>query len=202
MGDMISIDVLVIGHLERNADGSVDPANTFSTSTLVRCPEYNIVVDTSAPCMRSGIKTSLKQIGKVFPEDVDIVVLTHGHADHTGNNFMFPRARFIVHSGEDVEGAEVVDRDELQIVEGIKLVHTPGHSAGSMSVFVEADRRYAIVGDAVPLKDNLLNMISPKINVDEGLARRSLERISKWADVVIPGHGPPFVNPGRSFGSR
>ncbi|AGI48474.1 Zn-dependent hydrolase, including glyoxylase [Thermoplasmatales archaeon BRNA1] len=195
---MTSIDVLVIGHLERDADGNVIPGETFSTSTLIRCPGHNIVVDTSGESMKPGIKIALKQIGKVFPEDIDTVVLTHVHPDHIGNNGMFPKAKVIIHSGEELEGAEVIEVDEVEIAKGVKLVHTPGHSAGSMSVFVEGeDRRYAIAGDAIPTKDNLVKGIPPRLNVDEKQALESMNRISKWADVIVPGHGAPFINPKR-----
>ena len=30
------------------------------------------------------------------PEDINVVVVTHGHSDHTGNLNLFPRALFIV----------------------------------------------------------------------------------------------------------
>ena len=191
---MNSIDILVLGHLERNEDGSVIPDETWSTSTLIRTDDgHNIVVDTSKGFMRPAIKTSLKQIGKVFPEDIDIIVLTHAHEDHIGNNEMFKNAKIYIHKDEEFDDPKAIKIDkETVIAKGVRIVPTPGHSAGSVSVFVDADRHYAVVGDAAPLKDNFTQRIVPKLNVDPEAAMRSIEKIAAYADVIIPGHDQPF----------
>ncbi|MBR2254978.1 MAG: MBL fold metallo-hydrolase [Candidatus Methanomethylophilaceae archaeon] len=191
---MNSIDVLVLGYLERFEDGSVNLKETWSTSSLIRTDDgHVIVVDTSSDFMRSPIKSAFKQIGKIFPDDVDMVVLTHCHTDHIGNVSLFKNAAVYVHEGEEctIPNAKIV-KEDTEIAKGVRLVHTPGHSDGSMSVFVEADRRYAIVGDAAPLKDNFTKRIIPALHTDAEAARASLEKIAEWADVVVPGHDKPF----------
>ncbi|MEE3363764.1 MAG: MBL fold metallo-hydrolase [Methanomethylophilus sp.] len=191
---MNSIDVLVLGYLERFEDGSVNLKETWSTSSLIRTDDgHVIVVDTSSDFMRSPIKSAFKQIGKIFPDDVDMVVLTHCHTDHIGNVSLFKNAAVYVHEGEEctIPNAKIV-KEDLEIAKGVRLVHTPGHSDGSMSVFVEADRRYAIVGDAAPLKDNFTKRIIPALHTDAEAARASLEKIAEWADVIVPGHDKPF----------
>ncbi len=191
---MNSLDILVLGHIERNEDKSVYLENTWSSSTLIRTDDgHNIVVDTSTPFMKAGIKTSFKQIGKIFPEDVDIVVLTHAHPDHIGNCSLFKNAKIYVRSEEAdlVPGAIGVDSD-TDIAKGVRLVHTPGHSPGSMSVFVEADRRYVLAGDAIPMADNYHKMVPPRVNHDPEIAMASMKKIIEYADVIIPGHDKPF----------
>ncbi len=191
---MNSIDVLVLGYLERFEDGSVNLKETWSTSSLIRTDDgHVIVVDTSSDFMRSPIKSAFKQIGKIFPDDVDMVVLTHCHTDHIGNVSLFKNATVYVHEGEEctIPNAKIV-KEDTEIAKGVRLVHTPGHSDGSMSVFVEADRRYAIVGDAAPLKDNFTKRIIPALHTDTEAARASLEKIAEWADVIVPGHDKPF----------
>jgi glyoxylase-like metal-dependent hydrolase (beta-lactamase superfamily II) len=191
---MNSIDVLVLGYLERFEDGSVNLKETWSTSSLIRTDDgHVIVVDTSSDFMRSPIKSAFKQIGKIFPDDVDMVVLTHCHTDHIGNVSLFKNATVYVHEGEEctIPNAKIV-KEDTEIAKGVRLVHTPGHSDGSMSVFVEADRRYAIVGDAAPLKDNFTKRIIPALHTDAEAARASLEKIAEWADVIVPGHDKPF----------
>lgn len=186
------MDVLAVGWLDFAEDGTIKEAH--STSTLVRTEGRTIVVDTSSKEMRPALKTSFKQIG-VFPKDVDTVVLTHTHSDHSGNLDMFPGAQVIYHKGEkgEIPGARVIEEESLVIAKGVKLVHTPGHTPGSMSVFVEADRKYAITGDAVPLEDNYLKMVPPRTCYDARLALQSLKSIVSYADVVVPGHGFPFM---------
>jgi glyoxylase-like metal-dependent hydrolase (beta-lactamase superfamily II) len=189
---MIQLDILAVGYLERDPDGKILKAD--STSVLVRTPKHTIVVDPSTKYMKPFLKTSFKQIG-VFIKGVDIVVLTHTHHDHIENLDMFPKAKVYVHSGADMEipGATVVDKDVFELCEGVKLVHTPGHCPEEMSVFVDADRHYVIAGDAVPLEDNFTKNIPPRLNTDEKLALESIKVIREYADVVIPGHGFPFM---------
>ena len=123
---MNNLDVLAIGYLIRDDNGNILQAH--STSTLIRTDDRLIVVDTSSKEMRPALRIAFKQIG-VFAKDVDTVVLTHNHNDHTANCDMFPNAKILIHSGEDHprKGAEIVDGD-LSLAKGIELRHTPGHS--------------------------------------------------------------------------
>ncbi|MDR0508913.1 MAG: MBL fold metallo-hydrolase [Candidatus Methanoplasma sp.] len=188
---MIKLDVLAIGSLQRDEKGNVFDAH--SSSVLIRTDERMIVVDTSTPYMKPAIKTSFKQIG-VFPKDVDTVVLTHFHFDHVGNNDMFENADILMHPDECgvIDGAKPLDIDR-EIVPGVKIVHTPGHTKGSISVFVKADQKYVIAGDAIPKYSNYKKMVPPAINTDEELALESVKIITKYADAIIPGHDPPFL---------
>ena len=188
---MNNLDVLAIGYLVRDDSGKILQAH--STSTLIRTPDRLIVVDTSSREFRPALRIAFKQIG-VFAKDVDTVVLTHHHNDHTGNVDMFPNAKVLIHSGEDrpFRGAEVVEGD-MSLAKGIELRHTPGHSWDSMSVFVEGpDRKYVIAGDAIPLEDNYRKNVPPALHVCKDLAMKSIKTIADYADVIIPGHGGPF----------
>lgn len=188
---MIQLDILCVGNLVRGEDGVILEAN--STSVLIRTPDRLIVVDPSTKYMKPAVKTSFKQIG-VFPKDVDTVVLTHTHRDHIENMGFYKGAKVIVHSGgEEVPGAVVVDDDEYEVCEGVRIVHTPGHCPEQCSVFVDADRHYAIAGDTIPLEDNYRKGVPPAVNTDSDLARTSMERVARYADVIVPGHGFPFM---------
>lgn len=189
---MIQLDILCIGFLERDADGGI--AQAHSTSTLIRTGTRNIVVDVSTEYMWPAVKTSFRQIG-IFPEDVDTVILTHTHSDHVGNLRRYPKAKVLVCGGgkTGIPGATVVEDDEFQVCPGVRIVRTPGHCTEECSVFVEADRRYVCAGDAVPLEANLREGKPPALNTDRRLAIESMDRIREYADVVIPGHGAPFV---------
>jgi len=61
-----------------------------------------------------------------------------------------------------------------------------------MSVFVESDRKYAIVGDAIPTFENVRRWVPPGIVSDADDALRSMKKIVAYADVVVPGHDTPF----------
>lgn len=189
---MIRLDVLAPGRLERDGEGKVISAD--STCILIRTDNGLIVVDPSTNYMRPMIKDSLRRYGVLFG-DVSAVVLTHAHADHIQNLSLFPKAAIYIHEGEDIEieGAIVVKEEEMQLVPGVRLVHTPGHTEGSMSVFVDADRRYVIAGDAIPTESNYRKMYPPAVNCNAEAALQSIKKIKRYADVIIPGHGFPFM---------
>ena len=189
---MVKLDILAVGNLKRDEDGNILQAD--STSTLIRTEDRLIVVDTSSRFLRPALKTSFRELG-VFAKDVDTVVLTHSHDDHTGNLDMFPNAKVYLHEGcpEDLPFKYEVVKEDMELAEGVRLVHTPGHTPDSMSVFVKADRYYAVAGDAIPLEDNVRKRVPPRLNCDPDLAMQSIKSIVRFADVIVPGHGFPFM---------
>ncbi|MBR7152819.1 MAG: MBL fold metallo-hydrolase [Candidatus Methanomethylophilaceae archaeon] len=189
---MTQLDILAVGNLLRDEEGNILKAD--STSVLIRAGGHIIVVDPSTEYMRPSLKTSFRQIG-VLPKDVDMVVLTHDHDDHIGNLDMFQNASVYVHEGfgRQVPRMTVVKGEDFQLCKGVRLVHTPGHCDCHMSVFVDADRHYVVAGDAIPLEDNFRRRVPPALNTDRDAALESIKKIGAYADVVIPGHGFPFM---------
>ena len=197
--NMNKLDILAVGKLVR-VEGTIIEAH--STSTLIRTEDTNIVVDTSTSYMLPSLKISLKQIG-ILPKDVDIIVLTHTHHDHCSNNRLFSKAKIYVRKEEcpDLKDHVPVSSD-IEMADGVRLIHTPGHTHGSMSVFVEGERKYAIAGDTIPLEDNFKRMVPPGINYDPATAMESIKSITGYADVIVPGHGLPFLNSKRKINER
>lgn len=213
---MNQLDILAIGSLVYD-DGN-ELIEAHSTSTLIRAGDRLIVVDTSSRYMRPAIKTSFRQLG-VFMKDVDTVVLTHHHGDHVSNYDLFPNAKVIMHSCEDdacdanrgkeddytknidkskeldpFKVATMIDSVREEIAPGVELVYTPGHTWNSMSVFVKGvDRNYVIAGDAIPTEDNFRRNVPPRIDVCKDVALKSMREIKGFADVIVPGHGLPFI---------
>jgi len=184
-----TVDILTPGHIVREGRFIKE---AHSSSSLVRSRGESIVVDTSSRERREAILYSLGELG-VDPADVGIVVSTHCHGDHTANDDLFENAEFIIHEGEGVRGDKtVMTGDLMEIAAEVVIVHTPGHSRGSISVFIESDRRYAIVGDAIPTEDNFRRMLPPGIHYDAETALQSIKRIGEFADIIVPGHDFPF----------
>ena len=83
---------------------------------------------------------------------------------------------------------ELSDGDELELAGGLRVVHTPGHTAGHVSL-VAPERGVVLAGDAA---SNLLGVGLAPLNEDERLARTSLRRLldaASGCDVVCFGHG-------------
>ena len=90
------------------------------------------------------------------PGDVDVVVNCHLHADHAGGNDRFPDTPIYIQRAEidlaeagdhtfpeyayDFDGADlrVID-GEVEVVPGVRIVPTPGHTAGHQGLVVDTD---------------------------------------------------------------
>jgi len=183
-----SVRILCDGWLVRK-DGAVVDAS--STVTMIDADIGTVLVDTGAPSRRDELTDALSACGR-SPDDISVVVNTHLHMDHCGANDEFTNAVFYAHRLEDPPVGTRVVKGDLQLAEGVKLVPTPGHTRGSVSVFVESDRRYVICGDAVPTKANYESSAPPAIHFDRALAQRSMDAILRWAQTVVPGHDRAF----------
>jgi hydroxyacylglutathione hydrolase len=134
------------------------------------------------------------------------VLLTHGHPAHTATVadlglgwdipvFVHPADRRLLAESSDGEPEQVVemaDGDDLQLA-GIAVAvhHTPGHTAGSVTLQVHADTDEGPV--PVLLAGDTLTKRSCGTSVDPVRAAESVrEKLLVFDDrtVVLPGHGP------------
>ena len=158
----------------------LDPAGQVAlpfASFLLRDDGQTVLVDTgNGPEADGQLIGELRQAG-VRVGDIDAVVFTHLHGDHTGWNIdrgsghpAFPNARYLVPRGdwEHYQAAEpppasfvrdVVALDALGVLDliddgqaispSLTTLHTPGHTPGHMTVVVASDGSQAyVVGDA------------------------------------------------------
>ncbi|MDD1771360.1 MAG: MBL fold metallo-hydrolase [Methanomassiliicoccales archaeon] len=182
------VEVLCPGMIRRDGPTVLE---AHSTATLVSRGQRRMLVDTSSPMYRERLLQALaaKSIG---PEDIEVVVLTHMHHDHTGNVGLFPNAVIYVHELESPGSGIMRINKDMELWDGVSMMHTPGHTRGSMSVLVRAERRYAMAGDAIPTQDNVRKWVPPGMHYDKKAAMDSLSRLVSMADTIVPGHGPAF----------
>jgi N-acyl homoserine lactone hydrolase len=153
------------------------------------------------------------------PEEVDMVINTHLHHDHCANNMLFRNARFVIqrkewryafdplpiHSGiymQNYFGKGAVNyfswehiEGEVEVMPGIKVFLTPGHTKGHQSVLVNTDAGpVCVAGDACNLVENIEEMIPPAITTSIEEALQSLQEIRMRAQYIIPGHDPCIKN--------
>lgn len=136
------------------------------------------------------VSDSLKKIG-VEPDDIEMVLYTHLHNDHTGASHLFKKS---LHVFQNVEWTNLLDplpsqklrRDydpesipvlnamnclritgNIEVENGINLYHTPGHTLGSMVVGVATGNGlYVITGDTAILKHSLFPKMDKMIAMD------------------------------------
>jgi glyoxylase-like metal-dependent hydrolase (beta-lactamase superfamily II) len=138
------------------------------------------------------------------PEMVDVVFITHWHRDHFGNLDLFPRAERLVSAllWEKLgrEGFHPV-KDGEEIATGVEVVYTPGHTDHHASLLVtsrlaDLKARIAVAGDAVVSCSYFAQGKVWQHNADfydRGAALESTRRLASLSDIIVPGHGSPFV---------
>ena len=175
-----------------------------------------------------SIPERLADLG-MTPKDIDIVLFTHLHWDHCYFMEQFTNATFFVHKAElefaldpipvyyksyehpslgitrPFEGVdfEIVD-GEVEIMDGIRYVPTPGHSPGHMNIEVTGETGvYSCCGDVAFLYDNFEAIpeihytISPParyVNIVESY--RSIELTknrAKSLDYILLTHEPSLM---------
>ena len=154
-------------------------------------------------------------------DEIDVIIITHLHWDHCSNLSLFKNCTFYLQKKEleyakktaipfyyrsyEIEQAGLTpDYAEIefellngaaQILPGIHVISTPGHSLGHQSVVLEGEQTYVIAGDACLCYQNLepdedKNIAFTMIGryMDVNAAWESLDKINSIADVVLPSH--------------
>jgi N-acyl homoserine lactone hydrolase len=134
----------------------------------------------SVPPLVNQVHSLVDQMAAVgvSPQDVSRVVLSHTHADHTGHLRLFPHAPIYV-QGPELDLQWVRLSGDHEVVPGIQLISTPGHTAGHQSAVVTlpSGRRLVLTFDAGDLKENFDRNVVPGSCFDEAQAAASLVRI-------------------------
>jgi glyoxylase-like metal-dependent hydrolase (beta-lactamase superfamily II) len=92
---------------------------------------------------------------------------------------------------------QVNDGDELPILGGVRILHTPGHTPGSISLLLQ-HKGVLIVGDVLAHRFGL-RLPSKGFTVDIAQEILSIKRVASLEfDVICFGHGSPIVHKARS----
>lgn len=190
---------------------------------LLRSDEHNILVDTGLDenelfvpqefedetgLTAKSLVDGLADHG-LKPDDIDIVINTHLHDDHCGNNALFTKAKFYVHHSEIefcknphpldhryddyfIENIEFNElEDDTEIVEGVEALYSPGHSVGAMSVLVDTQEgKVAITGFCCNKENFPANgpAICPGVHINAIDAWNSIQRIKDLGIKILPMH--------------
>ena len=186
-----------------------------STNTvLIRDEGLNIVFDPGIIQLgRYGTLTKRLAEFNLKPEDIDIVINSHCHYDHVEANYLFKGKPLIIHEKEieytdklywpewrqaflNIMDVDAINEDK-QVTKNVRVIETVGHTPGSISAIVDTDDgMIAIVGDAVIVKEDLLDLKPPTVVTMNVAAEKAVESLRKIKtlnpNLVIPGHDAPF----------
>lgn len=174
------VDVLVTGSLE---------PTVRSTCSLVRDGALVAVVDPGLAPSQAAILEPLRALG-IAATDVNTVILSHHHPDHTINAALFPAAavhdHWAVYRGDEWESR---DCEGVDLSGSVRLIRTPGHSAADLSTVIGSPEGIMV---ATHLWWTADGPADDPYAPDRDELRRSRQRVLGFADVIIPGHGAPF----------
>lgn len=122
------------------------------------------------------VLNEFERIGVEISE-IEIVIYTHLHNDHVGNCHLFPNA---IHVFQNIEWKELLDPlpsmkirgdydqsiikeleklkceiicGDLEYLEGLSLMLTPGHTRGSQCIIVNTEKgKYLLSGDTIHIR--------------------------------------------------
>jgi glyoxylase-like metal-dependent hydrolase (beta-lactamase superfamily II) len=168
-----------------------------SAYVLVRGREA-AVVDTGVGGSADAIGTVLQAAGSGW-DAVRHVMLTHKHPDHAGSvGDVLTRATSATGYVGRADLPEVDSPRPLTVLEdgddvlGLRIVATPGHTAGHLAAFDEGTG-VLVAGDALN-NDAGLSGSNPQFTEDEAAAAESVRTMARLApSVILVGHGPPVL---------
>src|ERR1700727_938147 len=196
----------------RGLDGTQWPVHGF----VVTHPGGAVLVDTGVGGPDEGLsdwrvvnRSAADALAELdlTPGDIGLVINTHLHFDHCGQNAVFPHAACYVQRGEldrskreepelydwfDFMNArfELLDGD-TEVLPGLSVITTPGHTVGHQSVLVSSGdgRPDLLIGDAAYTPRQYQHPASDKLppgQADDLTAwRDSLHRIRSLAGARV-----------------
>lgn len=169
-----------------------------SAYILVRGGEAAIV-DTGVVGSEDAIGEALGRVGLGW-DAVGHVVLTHLHPDHAGSAAaVMDRAPDAAgYAGEADIPAIAVPRPLVAVADGdhvfdLRIVTTPGHTAGHVSVLDEIGG-ILVAGDALGTTGGVLAGSNPSFTADANAAKASVVKLGTLRfETLLVGHGEPIL---------
>lgn len=169
-----------------------------------------------------SLEEGLGKLG-LEPADIELIILTHLHYDHVELAYKYPRAKFIVQKAEldfalNPRGAisravyrkelfqglnlEVVEGDD-EIISGVKVLLTPGHTPGGQSVAINTREGLAVITGFCCINENFeppeeirktMPIITPAIHLNVLELEESMLKLKEISNIIVPIHDAGFFD--------
>ena len=187
---------------------------------LIVEPELSLI-DCGYAGSRAKIATAIEQQGRAFDE-LARVICTHGHPDHAGSarELALDGVPILIHPAdagalattwrdalrhpsrgrvfaaitpEPPAVKPIEDGDVLPVLGGLRVIHTPGHTPGSVCLYGARDR-VLFVGDTLTRRFGRVSHASVLYSDDMAAARRAVKRIAALdVGTIVFSHFPPLT---------
>ena len=199
---------------------AVHAVKMLGADAFLLAEERLTLIDAGMVGSRRRIVRYLERIGRSMDE-LDHIVCTHGHPDHIGGVaelsgdgvevMMHPadlealrlgirevvarrsRGHLIQYlTRPPTHATPLLDGQVLPMLGGLEVVHTPGHTPGSVCLYGARDR-ILFSGDVLQVIRGRLTFASPLFSHDMAEARASVERLAGLeVDTIAFSHYPPW----------
>jgi glyoxylase-like metal-dependent hydrolase (beta-lactamase superfamily II) len=185
------------------------------------CEDRIWLIDAGLPGSRPAVERYLKGIGR--SDELEAIVCTHGHPDHIGGvrELAGEGVDVYLHAADyanvqmslgeamrkpsrgrlfasvtrpPARALPLEDGQILPILGGLQVVHTPGHTPGSVCLYAARDR-LLFTGDVLEARRGRLSFASPVFSDDMAMARASVRRLAELdVETIVFSHFPPLRN--------
>ena len=186
---------------------------------LILGPELTLI-DTGYRGSGARIARAIEAEGRRLDE-LTRIICTHGHPDHAGSarELARPGLDILIHPADaanlpttwrgalrhptrgrifaamtpdPVETVPIVDGDIIPVLGGLEVIHTPGHTPGSVCLYGRRDG-VLFVGDALQRRRGRVDYASGLYSDDHAAAKQAVQRMAALdVKTVIFSHFPPL----------
>ena len=203
----------------------VDAVELMGARGYVILEDRLTLIDAGLPGSRVRLSRHLGRIGRSLAE-LERIICTHAHPDHVGGvrELASEGVEVLMHPA-DIAGVQVslgeavrrpsrgrllafvtptparltpvADGEVLPVLGGLEVIHTPGHTPGSICLFAPRER-LLFVGDVLEARRGRVTFASPIFSDDVSMARASVQRLAALnVETIVFGHYPPLRHDAR-----